>query len=350
MAKILVTDDEIDLQALIRQKFRQQIKNQEYEFIFAINGKDALEKIQENPDIDIVLSDINMPEMDGLTLLGRIHEVNPLLKSVIVSAYGDMDNIRTAMNRGAFDFVTKPINFDDLALTMNKTIEHVLQIRATVKAVKENNILKMYVDETVLNFMGSREFETSLVAIETLSATVVFVDICKFTALSESEPADIVVKLLNQYFDVIVQEILDKGGFIDKFIGDSVMAVFRNDNHLKSAVEASLEVRKRIDELPILYENVNFKPNITIGINSGEMISGNIGSATLRRLDYTVIGDTVNTAQRLQASAAEGQIIVSEDNYQLIKDEFEFEKVGDVNLKNKANPVTIYQVIGKKQK
>src|SRR4026209_1010171 len=99
-----------------------------------------------------------MPEMDGLTLLSRLSEQNGLLKSVIVSAYGDIENIRTAMNRGAFDFVTKPVNFEDLELTIEKTIRHVDQMKETIRAIKENNILKMYVDETVLNFMDSREF------------------------------------------------------------------------------------------------------------------------------------------------------------------------------------------------
>ncbi|MGB4971510.1 MAG: response regulator, partial [Cyclobacteriaceae bacterium] len=110
MAKILVADDEADLETLIKQKFRQKIREKEYEFVFAINGVDALAKVKEHPDIDIVLSDINMPEMDGLTLLSKLNDSSPLIKSVIVSAYGDMDNIRTAMNRGAFDFITKPIN------------------------------------------------------------------------------------------------------------------------------------------------------------------------------------------------------------------------------------------------
>ena len=100
MTKILVADDEADLETLIKQKFRQKIREQHYVFIFASNGKDALDKLLQFPDIDFVLSDINMPEMDGLTLLSRLSESNPLLKTVIVSAYGDMDNIRTAMNRG----------------------------------------------------------------------------------------------------------------------------------------------------------------------------------------------------------------------------------------------------------
>src|ERR1700759_2062097 len=120
MNKILVADDEADLETLIKQKFRRQIREHQYEFVFSLNGKEALQKIGEQPDIDMVFSDINMPEMDGLTLLEKLNEVSPLIKAVIVSAYGDMDNIRTAMNRGAFDFLCKPVNFEDLEMTMKK--------------------------------------------------------------------------------------------------------------------------------------------------------------------------------------------------------------------------------------
>ena len=193
MTKILVVDDETDLEVLIKQKFRQKIRDHQYEFIFAVNGKIALEQLEKHDDVDVVLSDINMPEMDGLTLLTKLGEQNRMLKSVIVSAYGDMANIRTAMNLGAFDFITKPVNFEDLELTMNKTLKHVQQIRETMKAIKENNILKMYVDETVLNFMGSREFESSIMANETVDATIAFIDICSFTAISEKEAPDVVV-------------------------------------------------------------------------------------------------------------------------------------------------------------
>jgi len=345
MTKILVADDEVDLEMLIKQKFRQKIREQQYEFIFSVNGNDALEKIKQNPDIDIVLSDINMPEMDGLTLLSRLSESSPLIKTVIVSAYGDMDNIRVAMNRGAFDFVTKPVNFEDLALTMEKTIKHVIQIRQTLKAIKENNILKMYVDETVLNFMGSREYESSLMTNETVDATVVFIDICSFTSISENESADTVVKLLNNYFDIIVKEVIAQGGYIDKFIGDAIMAVFRGDYHLDRSIDASLAVRSKINSLPELKATLSFTPQVSIGINSGEMISGNIGSATLKRLDYTVIGDVVNTAQRLQSAAGPGQIVINEAAYQRIKESFNCRKVGEAVLKNKSNPVVIYEVV-----
>ena len=123
MVKILVVDDESDLEVLIKQKFRKKIREQVYEFVFAENGRHALEQLEKHDDVDIVLSDINMPEMDGLTLLSKLTENHALLKSIIISAYGDMENIRTAMNRGAFDFITKPVNFQDLELTMEKTIK-----------------------------------------------------------------------------------------------------------------------------------------------------------------------------------------------------------------------------------
>lgn len=345
MAKILVVDDEADLQVLIKQKFRKQIRNNVYEFIFALNGNEALDQLEKHTDVDLVLSDINMPEMDGLTLLSKINEQHSILKSVVVSAYGDMENIRTAMNLGAFDFVTKPVDFNDLELTIERTIEHVNQLRDTLKAIKENNILKMYVDETVLNFMDTREFESSLMANETLEASVVFIDICGFTAISENEPPDMVVKLLNSYFDVMVKEILDHKGFIDKFIGDAIMAVFRGEHHLDRAVEACLAVRDQIDKLPAISEHVTYKPNVSIGINCGEIVSGNIGSESLRRLDYTVIGDVVNTAQRLESVAKPGQIVISEPSYEKVKESFNCEKVGKVSLKNKTNPMMIYEVI-----
>lgn len=345
-AKILVVDDEADLELLIKQKFRRQIREQKYEFVFAGNGEDALVVLESNPDIDMVLSDINMPKMDGLTLLIKLGEVSPLLKSVIVSAYGDMDNIRTAMNRGAFDFLTKPIDFKDLEVTMEKTLRYVEQLKNTLKAVRENDILRMYVDSSVLQFMTSDAFEKSLLSSENIDATVVFMDMCGFTSISEKENADVVVRLINKYFDVMVKEIMAQGGLVDKFMGDAVMAVFRGAYHLDRAVEASLAVRNHINTFKEdLSDKTGYYPKVAIGLNSGEMVSGNIGSAALRRLDYTVIGDVVNTAQRLQSIAKPGQIVISETAYLQLKEAFQCVRIGEVTLKNKANPMHIYEVM-----
>ena len=141
--RILMVDDELDLELLVRQRFRRRIRKGELEFIFAHNGQEALEKLKENPDIRLVLSDINMPVMDGLTLLGQLENIHPEIRAVIISAYGDMENIRTAMNRGAFDFVTKPIDFNDLTITIDKTLKHIdtlqqaLQNRDRLVALKQ---------------------------------------------------------------------------------------------------------------------------------------------------------------------------------------------------------------------
>ena len=345
MAKILVVDDEADLELLVKQKFRQKIRDNIYEFIFAKNGEEALEMVIKHPDLDIILSDINMPVMDGLTLLSRLPEANPMLKAVVVSAYGDMQNIRTAMNRGAFDFICKPVDFMDLDLTMEKTILYVKQLQETLKAVKENNILKMYVDGNVLNFMAHKEFETSLLKNETMDASVMFIDVCGFTAITEQLPANTVVKLLNNLFDKIVKEIIAQGGHVDKFMGDAVMAVFRDKYHLDRAIDAALSIKEKLnDRQEVTEDNTEYKPEIAIGINSGEMISGNIGSASLKRLDYTVIGDSVNLAQRLQSVAKPGQIVITEEVYNKVKESFNCEIIGPVTLKNKAKQVVIYQV------
>ena len=191
--------------------------------------------------------------------------------------------------------------------------------------------------------MSKKEYETTLMANETIEATVAFIDICRFTAISETQPANEVVKLLNNYFDVMVKEIIAQNGFIDKFIGDAVMAVFRGNYHLDRCVEACLAVRKQVENLPEYSEG--FCAKVSIGINSGEVISGNIGSANLRRLDYTVIGDVVNVAQRLQTAAMESQIMITEASYEKIKESFNCKRVGEVSLKNKAAAMTVYEVI-----
>ncbi len=132
--KILVVDDEPDLEGLVLQRMRREIRSGRYSFVFARNGVEALERLNEDDGIDIVITDINMPEMDGLTLLEQIPAFDPKLRCVIVSAYGDMKNIRTAMNRGAFDFLNKPLDFEDLRLTIERSLEHLKSVREAFEA------------------------------------------------------------------------------------------------------------------------------------------------------------------------------------------------------------------------
>ena len=143
-SRILVVDDEPDVQELIKRRYRSQIRKGEFEFDFAFDGQEALDCINQNGGFDIVLSDINMPRMDGLTLLSRLRDHPDVMKTIIVSAYGDMDNIRTAMNRGAFDFVTKPINFDDLSLTIDKSLEELKFLKNLIERMTDAEAKKQY--------------------------------------------------------------------------------------------------------------------------------------------------------------------------------------------------------------
>jgi two-component system NtrC family sensor kinase len=136
-AKILFVDDEPDLELLIGQKYRKKIRTGELELFFARNGAEALEKVRDNPDLDMVLTDLNMPVMDGLTLLAKLNQIDPLIKTVVVSAYSDMANIRKAMNCGAFDFLTKPIDFQDLEITINKTLQCVRDLKENLRLRQE---------------------------------------------------------------------------------------------------------------------------------------------------------------------------------------------------------------------
>ena len=134
--KILVVDDEPDIELLIQQKFAKQLKTKEIEFVFASNGSEALKALYQDPEIHVILTDINMPEMDGLVLLSHLQDLNRIFKAVIISAYGDMSNIRKAMTRGATDFITKPIDFKDLEVTIFNAIEQCITLKKSLEAQK----------------------------------------------------------------------------------------------------------------------------------------------------------------------------------------------------------------------
>ena len=166
-SKILMVDDEPDLRPLILSRMRRDIRAGRYEFIFAEDGVEAVDILSSDKEIDIIITDINMPRMDGLTLLGEISEINPNTVAIVVSAYGDMPNIRTAMNKGAFDFVTKPINFQDFRVTLSRTLSHLEEWRVTqstkerLLAMEKELDLARRMQKSILpaTFPESREYQ-----------------------------------------------------------------------------------------------------------------------------------------------------------------------------------------------
>jgi adenylate cyclase len=345
MHTILVIDDEPDLGLLIRQKFRLQIREGKLKFLSAYNGVEALAALEENPDVAVVLCDINMPLMDGLTLLERMSERFPLVRPVMISAYGDMSNIRSAMNRGAFDFLTKPLDLRDLEVTVDRALVHSLRLRDTLRALRENNILRMYVNEGVFRYLSQWKNEEQIGRAETIEGTVAFFDVCGFTGLSEQEPPEQVVELLNAYFDLIAKAVVERRGIVDKFIGDAVMAVFRESSHAGDGLAAALAARATvIDAARGFVMRTGRAPALAIGVHSGTMLSCSVGARSLARFDFTVIGDVVNTAARLQEQAGEWQIFASEPACKLAGDGFCFEDHGLLSIKGKTQQLRVYTV------
>ncbi|MDI1428020.1 protein kinase domain-containing protein [Polyangium sorediatum] len=320
-AKILVVDDEPDVPHLIKQRFRQQIKKEVYTFVFATNGESALEELRKHGDIDVVLTDINMPGMDGLTFLSRVGDVNPLVRTIIVSAYGDMSNIRTAMNRGAFDFLVKPIDFKDLEVTIEKTLKHVTELRTNARSSEENSVLRMFVSPSLVDRLRSA---SSFGAIDTWQGTVVFIDVAGFHASSKSQEPNERVRTLNANFEVIVPAVTNRGGVVDKFLGDAVMATFRGDHHVTRALEASLDVRMQLRTLALRAgQDSPFALGVSIGVATGDMLSGEIGSKAFGRLDYTIVGEVPRAAAMLQAAATKNQILMNRGAFDVAKDSFD---------------------------
>lgn len=327
--RILVVDDEPDVALLMKQRFRQQIRKGVFEFVFALDGKEALDHLRQEPDIEIALTDINMPGMDGLTFLRRAGEVNPLVKIVVVSAYSDMSNIREAMNRGAFDFLVKPIDFKDLELTIDKTVKHAREVRQTARSSEENNILRMFVNTGIVERLlpAIRADEDS--ANEWIEGTVALVDVHGFIPHAGAEPPDTTLRTLNANFDVIVPEMTSRKGVVDKFIGGAVMAVFRDEGHVVRAIEACLAGRDQLLDLSARAgEGSPYALGIAVGIDSGSMISGSIGSKVVGRLDYTVLGEVVTSTFRLESIAGKNQILVSPSVYAKVIGHFDCEPVG----------------------
>jgi len=304
-AKILAVDDEADFELLIRQRFRRQIRNSEFEFRFAHHGEEALAVLAGEPDIELLLLDINMPVMDGLTLLGELRARQLPVRAIIVSAYGDMANIRTAMNRGAFDFVTKPVDLADLEITINKTLADISRVReidrrrAAAERARAN--LSRYFSPNLVDILAERD--EPLGAVRRQTVAVLFVDIVGFTRMAERMPPEEVVTMLRQFHGRMTAQIFTCGGTVDKYIGDEILAVFglpeaspvdaANALHCAARMIAALAEwnagRAAAGEPPLA---------MGIGINYGPAVIGDVGGG--QSLSFTVIGDTVNTASRLQ--------------------------------------------------
>jgi adenylate cyclase len=357
-AKILAVDDEPDFELLIKQRFRRQIRDEEFEFRFAHHGEEALTALSAEPDIELMLLDINMPVMDGLTLLNELRERQLPVQAIIVSAYGDMTNLRTAMNRGAFDFVTKPVDLSDLEITVRKALSNIAKAREMdrrrMAAERARNNLSRYFSPNIVELLAAQDEPLGAGRRETVA--VLFADIVAFTRMAEVMAPEDVLALLREFHARMTAQIFASGGTVDQYMGDGIFAVFGAPaaspddaaNALNCAEMMLSALQRWNDERE---REGDPRLDIGIGLNYGPVVLGDVGSE--HSMSFTAIGDTVNTAARLQVltRALQTPLVVGDAVVQAIKalsPEIAAERTrkledqGEHNLRGRASPVRVW--------
>jgi adenylate cyclase len=355
-ARILVVDDEPDLEVLVLQKFRRQIRDGAISFLFARDGVDALSTLSANSDIDLVVTDINMPRMDGLSLLAKLQESEDKVSAIVVSAYGDMANIRTAMNRGAFDFVTKPIDFVDLETTITKTMRHIEFLRDArlrqAEAERAHASLSRYFSPNLAQRLAGDDAAIELAGQRRDIATL-FTDIANFTALVETLEPSVLGTLLNEYLTGMTDIVFAHDGTVAKIVGDALHVLFgapgEQADHAARAVACALALDETAQSFSERWNQNGIPLGVTrIGVHAGPAIVGNFGGG--RFFDYTAYGDTINVAARLEAANKQlgTRICVSAALANKMAD-FRGRPVGDLMLRGKSDVLRAFEPLHQNQ-
>ncbi len=352
--RILSVDDERDVEALLLQSFRKQVREGAFQFAFAHDGGAALETVKSSDPFDVILLDINMPVMDGLTFLGKLAEVPQDARVVMVSAYGDMSNLRVSMNRGAYDFVTKPVDMADLDATIRKTASEVRKYRMlsdekrALERARGN--LARYFSPQLAEYLAERH--EPLGPVRRQDVAVLFADLVGFTTFAEKNTPERVIELLRNFHDRMSRIVFQHGGCLEKYIGDALCCTFGVldqsplDAHravrcgvaMVEAVAAWNGERVAAGEEPV---------QIGVGVNCGPAVIGDIGSE--QTLAFATIGSTVNMASRLQDATRQigASIVLSEAVVQAIENSSEpglherFAERGEFTPRGAARPMTI---------
>ena len=348
MSTILVVDDEPDLEVLVLQKFRRQIHDGSVTFLFARDGIEALQSLERHPHVDLVVSDINMPRMDGLTLLQKLQETDDKKSTIIVSAYGDMSNIRTAMNRGAFDFLTKPIDFGDLEMTIDRTIRHVEMLRDSRRrqneAERARASLSRYFSPQIAAKLASGGGGSMEVHWRNVGA--LFTDIAGFTSLVETTAPGTLGLLLNEYMGGMTDVVFAHEGTVAKIIGDALHILFNapgdQPDYATRAIACARDLDAWAQDFRECWKSRGIVFGLTrIGVHAGPALVGNFGGGHF--FDYTAYGDTINTAARLEAANKQlGTRICASSVVAEGAQAFRGRPVGDLMLRGRSKPLRAF--------
>jgi adenylate cyclase len=303
-------------------------------------------------NLALVISDIMMPEMNGLELLAQIKLLYPLAPRIVLTGYADKENAIQALNElGLFYYVEKPWDDEIFRQLISNALQRYRQGRM-------ESLFRRYVPfEIIESFVD--QSDDAILEGKTLEATILFLDIVDFTRLAAHMEAQAMVKILNEYFTMMVEVVHRHQGILDKFTGDGLMALFgvpsatSNALHAQNALLAAREIVERISALNKKREADNLTPiRVRIGLDTGQVVAGNIGSSG--RVNYTVIGDAVNTASRIEDAARHiikndpGCVLISQNLYQCLSDDtrnqFSFEAQGATALRGKDEKVALYKI------
>ncbi|MDY6863558.1 MAG: adenylate/guanylate cyclase domain-containing protein [Thermodesulfobacteriota bacterium] len=350
-SRILVVDDNIQNVELLDA----YLGVAGYEVIKAYNGEEALEMVKkENPHL--ILLDIMMPKLNGYEVcrILKDDEKTRFTPIVMITALTELEDKIKGLEIGADDFLTKPFNKVEL-LTRVKSLLRLKYLRDELDRRKEEEkermkeIFKTYMSDEIADLVLSDPERFLRLGGEKRVVTVMFADLRGFTQLAERYPAEKVVNMLNQYFQEMTRVIFKYNGTFDKFMGDAIMAYFgapvSHQDDVLMSLTAVIEMQRSFDSLSEIWKrDESIDLGLGLGLSTGEVIFGNVGSEKV--MNYTIIGDTVNIAQRLEEKALRGQILISDYTYQRVKDRVLVEKLPPKSLKGKKAPLMSYVLKG----
>ncbi|MFQ5963756.1 MAG: adenylate/guanylate cyclase domain-containing protein [Candidatus Scalinduaceae bacterium] len=352
------------------------LEDEGYQVKLCSTGKEAIDKLNKN--INAVILDINMPDLTGFQIFEKIKAKNPYVPIIFHTAFAkkeDRKDIRRQFRPHAYVIkgsdpdqlldtvasaveahknIIENIRFNEELTKRNEEIDELNRnleekVKNQVDEIQRINRLKRYFSPQIVDAVISKGNEICLENSRKL-LTIFFSDIRGFTSMTENlEPED-TISLLNEYFSKMTRLIFKYGGMIDKFMGDGILAFFGDPleikDHAEKAIRTAIEMKSLVNTLQPKWEDIGCNLSISIGISTGYVTVGNIGSE--ERMEYTVIGNHVNLAQRLQSEAKNDQILISQRTYSMAKNVFKMEKIQNINLKGLHNPVVAYNVLGTK--
>ena len=327
MDGLLVVDDEEG----VRRAVQKALGKENYEVFTAPNGHEAIKIVKDHPaEIAICISDFKMPGLDGLQTLAAIGSINPEITRIMLTGYATLESAIAATNEGIDGFLTKP--FDNV------------ELRAKVREYFVRKRLKQFVSPQVLQQL---QLDPSYLMPRKQLATVLFVDIRGFTALTQKhDPQQWAKFLSDNYFSPLGEIVFLNNGTLDKHIGDGIMAIFgapiAGGDDVLRAVRSAVEMRARMRAINAQSDPDHQLP-VAIGIHSGEVVVGMFGS--VRKREYTALGHTVNVAARLEQMAAPNQILISLQTYELVQSHVDVARLEPIMVKGLADPMQVYNVL-----